>query len=313
MTIHNPWETSPSKSSLVNIGTHRLFTRVTGPPRAPGSPIIIIEAGGGSTSTFYLGLIHALSSSYRFLSYNRAGLADSDPAPTTSPRSATEISNDFEALLKATGIAGPYILFAHSYAGVQVRTWMEVHGRIVDVVGAVFMDTATEELYARLPIREVDWGFLTELSVGRVLGYDACHRYLSEDEYERIQQNARVSNEKLAVDESARRLGEFRQFERQVLGNKPVSVIKGFLVEDLRRLCVEAERVGHGTTQQRRHIMGGLAEMDAVFEDTERQQLSLSSNSRLVYTAKEAGHAILFQDPETVFEEIRWVVEQCNK
>lgn len=152
-----------------------------------------------------------------------------------------------------------------------------------------------------------------DLDVGRVLGYDACHRYLSEVEYEQIQRDARVSNEKLAVDQSARRLGEFQQFERQVLGNKPVSVIRGYLTEDLRRLCVEAERVGHGTEQQRRHIMGSLAEMDAVFEDIERQQLRLSSNSRLVYTAKEAGHAILLQDPETVFKEISWVVEQCKK
>lgn len=171
MTVHNPWETSSYRTSLVNIGTHSLLALVSGQPRqfkldmranSPviKSPVILIEAGGGATFSIYKGLIRALSTRYRILTYNRAGLDGSDRSPITDrPRTAVDMAADTEKLLSVAGVKPPYILLAHSYAGMQIRTWMEYHNRWNDVEGVVFLGAA-EDLYRRMPLREPDYAFL---------------------------------------------------------------------------------------------------------------------------------------------------------
>ncbi|PYI12942.1 hypothetical protein BO99DRAFT_78382 [Aspergillus violaceofuscus CBS 115571] len=46
---NNPWETT-SRSGLVHISTHSLFISTSGPPRWPGSPVVLFFTGGGAPS-----------------------------------------------------------------------------------------------------------------------------------------------------------------------------------------------------------------------------------------------------------------------
>ncbi|GAB7357304.1 hypothetical protein MBLNU459_g8269t1 [Dothideomycetes sp. NU459] len=339
MTIHSPWETSPSKSGPVNISSsstpRHLFARVMGPPRqhhhhhhngsSSATPIVLIEAGGGSSSSPWLGLMRVLAASnIRAMAYNRAGLPGSDAAPTPPgqgepPRSALALAADLEALLRATGVGPPYLVVAHSYAGIQVRTWIEVRcgggggggggGRYADIAGCVFLDAVAQDTYARMPIRAVQWEFLSRLDYGRVTGLDRSYKLLTPEEYEAWKTEG--GGETLAVDEAAERLAGYRQYDRVVLGDRAISVIKGSLVTDLRKLCVEAERVGLGTPEQRRVVTDNLEGLNRAMEESQRGQLRLSRNGRMAY-AFDSGHVVFLTEPDVVLGEIKWVLDQYN-
>ena len=53
------------------------------------------------------------------LSYDRAGLGKSDPAPT--PRTSKDMVDDLRALLHAGELQPPYLYVAHSWSGFQAR------------------------------------------------------------------------------------------------------------------------------------------------------------------------------------------------
>ena len=146
-----------------------------------------------------------------------------------------------------------------------------------------------------------------------MLGYDRNHKLLTDEEYQESKREAERGREKVAVDEAAERLASFKQYEKVPLGGKPVSVIKGSIAEDLRRLNDEAERVDLGTSQQRRTIRENLELLDQVFEDSERQQLKLSTHGRMVYAKKESGHVVIFNEPEIVLDEVNWIRREYEK
>jgi pimeloyl-ACP methyl ester carboxylesterase len=60
----------------------------------------------------------------------------SDPGPY--PRDAAAVSRDMEAMLKAAGIKGPYVLVGHSLGSFHVRQFANTHAR--EVVGMVLVD-----------------------------------------------------------------------------------------------------------------------------------------------------------------------------
>ena len=101
--------------------------------------------------------------------------------------------------------------------------------------------------------------------------------------------------------------------ERRVLEDKPISVIKDFLTEDLSRLCIEAERIGAGTEKMRRKVWDNLEKLENVFLATERDMLKLSTNSRYVVVPKEAGHMVVMHAPDSVLDEMMWVYEEARK
>jgi pimeloyl-ACP methyl ester carboxylesterase len=62
----------------------------------------------------------AVATFTRVFSYDRAGLGQSDPAPT--PRTVQAMVDDLHALLSAAAIAPPYLLVGHSMSGL-LDTW----------------------------------------------------------------------------------------------------------------------------------------------------------------------------------------------
>jgi hypothetical protein len=66
------------------------------------------------------GKVQAKASTFaRVCSYDRAGFGDSDESP--QPQSADEIIGDLHTLLAAAGEKPPYLLVAHSTAGIPAR------------------------------------------------------------------------------------------------------------------------------------------------------------------------------------------------
>lgn len=90
-------------------------------------------------------------------------------------------------------------------------------------------------------------------------------------------------------------------------------MIRGNLAEDLKRLCVEAERIGVGSPEMRMKVMDNMEVLDFICEETERQQLGLSRYGRMIFAKRESGHAVILQDLEIVMTELAWVIEESTK
>jgi len=109
------------------------------------SPTVILIAGGGRTSEDWAKVQPIVASFTRVCSYDRAGLGDSDR--TSKLQSVGEIVEDLHALLQAAHESGPYILVAHSIAGIYARGF-ETRFR-TETAGLVFVDSSHEEQVMR--------------------------------------------------------------------------------------------------------------------------------------------------------------------
>ncbi len=84
----------------------------------------------------------------RVCAYDRPGTpvgdkpSRSDPVP--QPTTAGDAVSDLHALLRAAGVAAPYVLVGHSYGGLVVRLYASTYPS--DVSGMVLVDALTEGL-----------------------------------------------------------------------------------------------------------------------------------------------------------------------
>jgi len=122
----------PPLGRLINLGSHRLHVLESG----RGSPTILLEAGLMSTVLSWQELQRELASSFRVVSYDRAGLGWSELGPM--PRTADRIVEELHALLERAGIPPPYILIGHSFGGLTMPLFAS---RFPDeVAGMVLVD-----------------------------------------------------------------------------------------------------------------------------------------------------------------------------
>lgn len=70
-------------------------------------------------------------------SYDRAGLGYSEPSPR--PRTSRVFAEELHELLNAAGVAPPYILVGHSFAGFNVRLFASRYRS--ETAGMVLVDS----------------------------------------------------------------------------------------------------------------------------------------------------------------------------
>ena len=122
---------------LVDIGGYRLHLNCTG----NNGPAVVLIAGAGDFS-FDWGLVQPDVSRFaRACSYDRAGLAWSDPGPT--PRTMLQDAYELHALLRAAGIRAPYVLVGHSIGGLIARVYTAQYPH--EVAGMVLVDPTHED------------------------------------------------------------------------------------------------------------------------------------------------------------------------
>ena len=236
-------------SSLVSIGTHKLYAEIRGPTRSPSAPLVIIFPGSGAACESWNPVATQISSFARVFLYDRAGIGRSERGPDrdTGEVNARELSK----LLKHIGVKGPYVLVAHSYGGCVAREFLQDHSR--EVVGMVLSETGTET---------------------------QC-RYAE------------------------------KQYQQQILGDAPLSVVRGEAVLAGRSVKPSKRMEGaqdeeSDVDDQGHHNM--LQEMGRVDEMLKREQLKLSRNSKF-RNVPDCGHSIHRDRPDVVVEELRWVLE----
>lgn len=103
-------------------------------------------------------------------------------------------------------------------------------------------------------------------------------------------------------------LGKKKQFERQILGSKPISVIKGNSAREYQQLYDAGVEAGNGIDSQRAivsRMIDGMEEKDNLLQ---REQMKLSSISRFVQLER-PGHLVILEEPEAIAMEVKWVLE----
>ena len=128
------------RGQMVDIGGRRMRIVCQGPESA--RPVVLLEAGAfGFAADFGTLQDRLAESGIRSCAYDRAGMGYSDPSPL--PRDGLAIADDFDRLLAAAHIPGPYVLAGHSMAGLRLRQFAARHPD--QVIGVVLIDAVTPE------------------------------------------------------------------------------------------------------------------------------------------------------------------------
>lgn len=135
----------PPLGQLYDVGGRRLMLHRAG----AGSPAVVIEAGAGNFGFDYIHVQDAVSEFAACVVYDRAGYGWSEP--DAEPRTAARATDDMQAVLRAAGLAGPYVLVGHSLGGLYVRRYAQRFAD--DVVGLVLVEPSHEDLAARMPVQ----------------------------------------------------------------------------------------------------------------------------------------------------------------
>jgi pimeloyl-ACP methyl ester carboxylesterase len=314
---------------LVSIGTHSLYLRAAGPLRSPGTPAVIGIAGLGDSSVSWTAVLRLISPFARCYVYDRTGLGNSELPPnfTSESKSYINIAKEARVLLDTVAIKPPYLLVMHSMGGIPGREFLNLYPK--DIAGMVFLDTITEENYKTRPQQlprvmramweGVDMSFLwterkpamTEAEWEQVLNCEGLgSKPLSEQLKDRYEKASRFEIDNLIS--SSDKLAEKKQFNATILGDRPVSVVKGDAVGEYRKRFERAVAAGNGTDEQRKLISDYLVTADEKQLWLQFKQLRLSRNSRLV-EARESWHDVQLYQPDLVAREVKWCLDDFKK
>jgi pimeloyl-ACP methyl ester carboxylesterase len=131
-----------------------------------GTPTVVFDAGLANWSQIW-GLVQpVVAHTTRACSYDRAGLGFSDAA--TRPGTSANIADDLHRLLHAAQIEPPYVLVGHSYGGMNVRLYTDLHRD--EVAGLVLDDPSHEEHRQRSMAAHPDAGLAERFAAERAEG-----------------------------------------------------------------------------------------------------------------------------------------------
>lgn len=125
---------SKGPSGLIDIGGGRHLDVVC---EGTKKPTILLEAGDESDVDQWVAVRSRLVGHARTCAYDRLGVGISDPA--TGCRGPADLLGDTEALLKAIGEKGPYVLVGHSGGGFLMADFAYAHPDLV--LGLVLVET----------------------------------------------------------------------------------------------------------------------------------------------------------------------------
>lgn len=121
---------------LIDIGGYKLHINCTG----NGDATIVLISGAGNFSFDWILVQNELSKSAKVCSYDRPGLAWSDPGPM--PRCLMQDVYELHKLLNVAKINPPFILVGHSIGGIIARMYSKQYPD--DIAGMVLIDATSE-------------------------------------------------------------------------------------------------------------------------------------------------------------------------
>lgn len=132
----------PPPGRMVDVGGRRLHLLEAG----AGPPTLVVVPALGENLLGWVRIQRELAAEMRVVLYDRAGTGWSDPPPR-GRRSPVDIADELHGLLRAAGIAPPYVLAAHSMGGVIARAFAARYA--AEVAGLVLVDSSHENQASR--------------------------------------------------------------------------------------------------------------------------------------------------------------------
>ena len=133
---------NPLTLQKVDAGGHGL-NLLTGGKRGEATPAVILEGGFGTGITSWSTVQRDIAKFTQVVSYDRAGLGQSDSGP--KPRDAKQIAIELHSALQKAGIKPPYVLVGHSFGGPFVRVFANMYPK--EVAGLVLLDPSQEAFH----------------------------------------------------------------------------------------------------------------------------------------------------------------------
>jgi len=279
---------------LVDIGGRRLHLYCIG----SGSPTVIVEAGSSSFSIDFALVQPAIAKLVQVCTYDRAGMAWSDPGPTQA--TVEQTMDDLHLLLTKAAIRPPYVILGASLGGLFARSYQRRYP--AEVVGVVMDDPASDEGLRFLVNGKDKESYDMTAAEMREVGREYLRKPPPPPE---LPTKLDPPDDRLPVALHAAELWAARKY----FTDRDLTSLVMVTNESYRQefIALRAERL------QRPHPLGALPLVVIGRNETDerRKQLvdlaALSTAGKLVI-AKDSGHEIHVEKPEVVIDAVREVV-----
>jgi pimeloyl-ACP methyl ester carboxylesterase len=282
---------NPMPGKLIDVGSYKMHIDCTG----EGSPTVILDSGLGDSYISWRGVQPQIARLTRVCSYDRAGLGYSDSS--SRPRTSKVIAEELHPLLKAAGIAPPYVLVGHSLGGFDVRLFASLYHN--EVTGMVLVDASHPDQEKRFPLelrsmegswrREAEFlAYTMPLGIPRLLGL--CDENPVQRAAECNFHTARTGLEEMkTIDQSAAETAA-----TGLLGDLPLIVLS------------------HDPDKPSADLPADLAKpTNEAWEKMQEELAHLSTRGSQII-AKNSSHYIQIDRPDLVVEAVHKVVEQAG-
>lgn len=130
--IATPAQPAPPIGGFQEVDGRRVFVHRLG----SGGPAVVFLPGAGAVGLDYLAVQQGISQFRTAVVYDRGGTGYSDRVPF--PRTAAAVATELHELLRAQGLAAPYVLVAHSLGGAYAHRFAQLYPQ--EVAGLVWLD-----------------------------------------------------------------------------------------------------------------------------------------------------------------------------
>ena len=131
----------PMDVRTAQIDGHRVAYRVLGHDR----PVLVLISGLGDGMASFKGVAPDLAKNATVIVYDRAGYGRSEVV--TKPRDATAVDRELTGVLKASGVAGPYVVVGHSSGGLYAEYFAVHHPE--EVAGLILEESRPADFSQR--------------------------------------------------------------------------------------------------------------------------------------------------------------------
>lgn len=282
---------NPEDGRLYDVGGFKMHMDCTG----EGSPSVILESGLGDTYLSWRKVQPQIAKFTRVCSYDRAGLGYSDSS--TQPRTSKVIAGELHALLKAAGIAPPYVLVGHSMGGYHVRLYASLYPS--EVTGMVLIDASHPDQENRFPpeLKNMEGSWLREAEFLEYTTPFGVPRLIGLCDQDPVQRAAECNFH--SAREGVAELKSFAESAAQTaatgsLGDLPLAVLS------------------HDPDKPSADIPADLAKPTNEAWQKMQEELAHLSTRGTHEIAKNSSHYIQMDRPDLVIDAVRSVVEQVR-